>query len=175
MLDSLFAFVGVLRPDGTLIDVNRGPLELAGVSADDVLGQKFWDCTWWGHSPEIAARVRDECRRAADGEVIRYDTTARIAGDGRLMIDYMIAPLRDDRGRITHLVASAVDITERVRAQRDLSHSTRLLNAIAEQTDDLLFVKDREGRMVMANRATLQSLGREAEQVLGFTVERDPR
>ncbi|HET9023181.1 MAG TPA: PAS domain-containing protein, partial [Burkholderiaceae bacterium] len=169
VLDSLFAFVGVLRPDGTLIDVNRGPLEVAGVSAGDVIGRKFWDCTWWGHSRESAERVRDECRRAADGEVIRYDTTVRIARDGRLMIDYMLAPLRDDRGRITHLVASAVDITARVRAQRDLANSTRLLNAIAEQTDDLLFVKDREGRMVMANRAMLEALGREAGEVIGHT------
>jgi PAS domain S-box-containing protein len=171
VLDSLFAFVGVLRPDGTLIDVNRGPLELAGIAAEDVLGRKFWDCVWWSHTPEAAARVEEECRRAAAGETIRYDTTARIAGDGRLMIDYMIAPLHDAHGRVTHLVASAVDITARVKAQRDLANSTRLLNAIAEQTDDLLFVKDRAGRMVMANRAMLQALRKDASEVIGRTDE----
>ncbi|MGZ8253824.1 MAG: PAS domain-containing protein [Burkholderiaceae bacterium] len=169
VLDSLFAFVGVLRPDGTLIDVNRGPLELAGVRAEEVIGLKFWDCPWWSHSPQARDRVREECARAAQGEVIRYDTTARIAGDGRLMIDYMIAPMRDEAGRITHLVPSAVDITDRVKAQRDLAHSTRLLNAIAEQTDDLLFVKDREGRTVMANRAMLKVLGKHAREVIGHT------
>ena len=169
VLDSLFAFVGVLRPDGTLVDVNRGPLEIAGVRAEDVVGLKFWDCPWWSHSQEARDRVREECERAARGEAIRYDTTARIAGDGRLMIDYMIAPLRDEAGRITHLVPSAVDITDRVKAQRDLAHSTRLLNAIAEQTDDLLFVKDREGRMVMANPAVLRALGKPAERVIGHS------
>ena len=169
VLDSLFAFVGVLHPDGTVIDVNRGPLEMAGVRAEDVVGLKFWDCPWWGHSAEVRDRVRQECARAARGEVIRYDTTARIVGDGRLMIDYMIAPLRDEAGRITHLVPSAVDITDRVKAQRDLAHSTRLLNAIAEQTDDLLFVKDRKGRMVMANPAVLRALGKQAERVIGHS------
>jgi PAS domain S-box-containing protein len=169
VLDKLFAFVAVLRPDGTLIDCNQGPLQLAGVTADEVLGKKFWDCVWWSDSPQAAARVRQECERAARGEVIRYDTTARMVNDGRLMIDYMIAPLRDETGRITHLVPSAVDITERVKAQRDLANSTRLLNAIAEQTDDLLYVKDRGGRMVMANRATLRMIGKPPDQVLGRT------
>ncbi|MGZ8254836.1 MAG: PAS domain-containing protein [Burkholderiaceae bacterium] len=167
VLDSLFAFVGVLKPDGTLIDVNRGPVEVAGVRPADVVGLKFWDCPWWGHSAAARERVRAECARAAAGEVIRYDTTVRIANDDQLMIDYMIAPLRDESGRITHLVPSAVDITDRVRAQRDLAHSTRLLNAIAEQTDDLLFVKDRNGRMVMANPAALRALGKRADRVIG--------
>ena len=86
------------------------------------------------------------------------------------MVDYMIAPLRDENGRITHLVPSAVDVTDRERAKRELAHSTRLLNAIAEQTEDLLFVKDREGRLVMANRATLQALGKDEGRVLGTTA-----
>ena len=68
-------------------------------------------------------------------------------------------------------MASAVDITARVKAQRDLANSTRLLNAIAEQTDDLLFVKDRAGRMVMANRAMLQALRKDASEVIGRTDE----
>jgi PAS domain S-box-containing protein len=171
VVDSLFAFVGVLHADGTLVDINRGPLEVAGVRAEEVLGRKFWDCPWWGESDDVRARVRDECMRAAAGETIRYDTTVRSADGGRLMIDYMIAPLRDDEGRISHLVPSAVDITERVKAQRDLALSTRLLNAIAEQTDDLLFVKDRGGRLVLANPATLRALGKPEGGVLGRTFE----
>ncbi len=171
VLDSLFTFVGVLKADGTVVDVNRGPLELAGIRAEDVIGRKFWDCEWWGHSEEARERVREECERAAQGETFRYDTTARIAGGELLTIDYMLVPLRDPTGRITHLVPSAVDITERVRAQRELKRSTQLVNAIAEQTHDMLFVKDLDGRMVMANRATLRALGKDASQVLGFTVE----
>jgi PAS domain S-box-containing protein len=171
VLDSLFVFVAVLRPDGTLIDVNRGPLDVSGLRAEDVIGHKFWDCPWWSESDAIRQRVREECLRAAGGEVIRYDTAARVANGGHLMIDYMIAPLRDEAGHITHLVPSGVDITERVKAQRDLARSTRLLNAIAEQTDDLLFVKDRDGRLVMANPAMLRALGKAADEVIGQTAE----
>jgi len=55
-----------MTPDGTLTEVNRAPLESAGIPADAVIGKKFWDCHWWSHSPEsageIARRLR-ACRR----------------------------------------------------------------------------------------------------------------
>ena len=51
VLDNLYAFVGVLTVDGTLIEANRAPLEAAGISASEVLGKKFWDCFWWSYSP----------------------------------------------------------------------------------------------------------------------------
>ena len=58
VLDSLFAFVGVLLPDGTVVDVNRGPLDMAGVRAEEVIGRKFWDCIWWSHADTVRQRVR---------------------------------------------------------------------------------------------------------------------
>jgi PAS domain-containing protein len=46
VLDSLFAFVGVMSPDGTLLQANRAPLEAAGIDAQDVMGKPFWDTYW---------------------------------------------------------------------------------------------------------------------------------
>jgi PAS domain S-box-containing protein len=169
VLDGIFAFVAVLEPDGTLIEVNSGPLELAGIKADDVIGRKFWDCVWWSHTEGVAARIRSDCEGAGRGEVIRYDAGVTVAGGARVMFDYMIAPLRDDHGRITHLVASAVDVTERVNAQRELLRSSTLLKAIAEQTSDLVYVKDRLGRLILGNPALVREVGKPVEQLIGRT------
>jgi PAS domain S-box-containing protein len=113
VLNDLFAFVGVMTADGTLIDVNRAPLEAAGIAASEVLGKKFWDCYWWSHSPEIQTQVRKACERAAGGEIVRYDVPVRMAGDKRMWIDFQISPLRDTKGHITHLIPSAMDIAVR--------------------------------------------------------------
>src|SRR5271157_3902219 len=56
VLDSLFIFVGVLTPDGTLIEANKGPLEAAALSPEDVLGKPIWDTYWFNHSPEVQAQ-----------------------------------------------------------------------------------------------------------------------
>ena len=118
VLDNLFAFVGVMELDGTLVEVNRAPLEVANLTAADVVGRKFWDCPWWSHSAEVQDRLRDAWRRARQGEVVRYDVPIRTTGNGRMWIDFQLAPLRDDAGRITHLVPSGIDLTPRRNAEQ---------------------------------------------------------
>jgi PAS domain S-box-containing protein len=136
VLDNLFAFVGVLAPDGTLLDANRAPLDAAGITLEEVRGRPFWEAYWWSHDPVAQARVREACRRAAAGQSSRYDVEVRMAGDSRMAIDFQVAPLRDSAGLITHLIPSAVDITERKRSEeakmllaREVDH--RAKNALA--------------------------------------------
>ncbi|WP_431271056.1 PAS domain S-box protein [Dankookia sp. P2] len=136
VLDNLFAFVGVLAPDGTLLDANRAPLEAAGITLEEVRGRPFWEAYWWSYDPVVEAAMREACLRAAAGETSRYDVEVRMAGDSRMAIDFQVAPLRDAAGRITHLIPSAVDITERKRSEeakmllaREVDH--RAKNALA--------------------------------------------
>lgn len=134
VLDNLFAFVGVMLPDGTLIEANRAPLEAAGIELKDVLGKKFWDCYWWNYAPDVQAELREAVSRANQGEVVRYDVMVRMAGDQRMWIDFQISPLCDETGRITHLVPSAMDINGRKQIENELRQSKRHL----EQTNALL-------------------------------------
>jgi len=41
VLDNLFAFVGVLTPDGILIEANRSPMAAPDISASEVIGKPF--------------------------------------------------------------------------------------------------------------------------------------
>jgi PAS domain S-box-containing protein len=123
VIDSPFILVGVLAPDGTLIEANRGPLEAAGLTIADVRGRLFWECRWWDHDPAMQARAREACERAAAGVSSRFDAVVRMAGASRMRIDFQIAPLRDAQGRITHLVPSAIDVTARRAAEEALAES----------------------------------------------------
>lgn len=125
VLDSLFAFVGVMTPDGTLIEANRAPLEAAGIQAADVIGRRFWDTYWWNYSSEVQQWLRDASERAAAGEVVRGDVTVRMANDSRMALDFMIVPMRNDDGEITHLIPSAIDITDRLAAQKKIELALR--------------------------------------------------
>lgn len=125
VLDSLFTFVGVLRPDGTLTEANRAPLEAAGLTLDDVIGKKFWDCHWWNHDPDVQRRLEDAVHRAAGGETVRYDERIRVADAGFMEIDFQLVPLADEQGTITHLIPSGLDITERSEVERARRELTR--------------------------------------------------
>lgn len=139
VLNNLFAFVGVLELDGTLIEANEAPLQAAGISRDEVVGRKFWDCFWWNYSTEVQDQLRDAWRRAGRGELVRYDVPVRIAGDTRMMIDFQLAPLRNAQGEITHLIPSAMDITDRKAAEEAIQRlNEELEDRMAQRTDELL-------------------------------------
>ncbi len=121
ILDTLFTCVGVLDLDGTLVDANAAFLEAAGVRLDEVHGSRFWDCYAWNYSESVRRRIREACEGAAKGQPFRFEASVRVAEDARKQIDLQIAPLRDDAGRITHLVASAVDITARRQREEELA------------------------------------------------------
>src|SRR5262249_6790493 len=116
--DNLFAFVGMLDPDGTLLQANAAPLLAGRLASQDVRGKKFWDTYWWNYSDEVREQLRAACARASRGEVVRYDVVVRMARDTRMTIDFQVAPLRDEEGRITHLIPSGVDVTERRRVEQ---------------------------------------------------------
>jgi PAS domain S-box-containing protein len=118
MLDSMFTFVGLFSLDGTLIDANRAAVEAFGLKRKDMIGRKIWDTYYWSHSPEVQAGVRDAIARAAQGEIVRGDHVVRVAEGEYLTVDVIHGPLRDREGRVVEVIGSAVDITERVKAEQ---------------------------------------------------------
>lgn len=172
VLDSLYAFVGVMEPDGTLIEANRAPLEAAGITAEDVIGRKFWECYWWSYSPELQARLQDDIRRAREGEVIRYDVQVRMKNETLMWIDFQISPLRDESGRITHLIPSGIDLTPRRTAEEALRESEAKLSAIIERLPVGVGMVDETGRTIMLNPAGLRMHGFESvEEMIGSLAE----
>lgn len=156
VLDSLFGFVGVLTPDGTVVDANRAPLEIAALTADDVVGRRFWDCYWWNWSADVQGRMRDAVARAAAGEVVRYDTPVRTAGDGRIWIDFQIHPLIDDDGRVTHLIPSGTDISGRRQVEDALRESEQRFRLLADTLPVLVWVHGPDGRQEWVNDTYLR-------------------
>jgi len=167
VLYNLFAFVGVMTVDGTLTDANRSSLEAAGIPASEVLGKKFWECYWWSYSPEVQAQLRDACERAAGGEVVRYDVPVRMAGDTRVWIDFQLSPLRDTKGRITHLIPSALEITVRHAAEEALRESEQRFRIMADGLPLMIWVHNDRGELQFVNQAYLEFFGVTPEQVAG--------
>jgi PAS domain S-box-containing protein len=167
VLDNVSVFVGVLTPDGTLVEANRAPLDAAGLDPQEVLGRKFWDTYWWSYSDEVVTRLRRSIERAARGEPVRYDVPVRVGEDEFLWIDFRIEALRDDDGRITHLVPSGSDLTDRLEAARALVESERRFRAMADQTPLLVWVHGPDGRQEFVNDTFCAYFGVSREEMVG--------
>jgi PAS domain S-box-containing protein len=76
-------------------------------------------------------------------------------------------PIRDEQGQIVEWCGTSTDIDDRKRIEEELRQKNAILDVINESAPTPIFVKDREGRIIYANPATLQVLGKPASEVIG--------
>ncbi|MDA3959328.1 MAG: ATP-binding protein [Planctomycetota bacterium] len=113
-----------LKPDGSLLAVNRVALADLGVDdADAYLGMHFADTPWW--PPHLRERCREAVCRSATGETVRFQFEAPTA-HGDVVLDFVISPYRDQGGAVRYLLAEGHDITELEEVRSRLAHSQRL-------------------------------------------------
>lgn len=128
IIDHIAAFVGVLNRDGTIVEINEAALRVSGSRREDVVGRKLWEAEWFNYDPDVSAEIKQGVMRAAEGRLVRFDTTARTLSGTILTIDFLIHPVLDENtGEVLSLVPSGIDITERKRFEDDLRRSLDLL------------------------------------------------
>lgn len=113
----------------------------------------------------------DERRVMATGQPLEDVEERETWIDGRVTwVSTTKVPLRNSEGAVIGTFGISRDITERKRADEALAQERNLLRTLIDNLPDAVFVKDTDGRFVIANKATVQDLGAGAEEeVLGRT------
>jgi PAS domain S-box-containing protein len=128
VLNNMIAMIGLMTPGGILIEANRTALKVANLQQQDVFGLPLEESYWWSWSSEEQERLRQAIRKAAAGIPSRYDALLRIGEVEFRTIDFMLSPMFGDDGRVAYLIPSAIDITERKRAEQALHESEERLH-----------------------------------------------
>lgn len=125
ILDNLFAYVALLDTNGVVQEVNKAPLDRAGYRREDVIGGYFYDAPWWNYNDQVREQLIAAIDAAKQGKSSRYDVVAKM-GDDFVPLDFLIAPVYDDSGKIIGLLPTAVDITERKHLEEELQRQAHL-------------------------------------------------
>ena len=129
---------------------------------------------------ERAYGTRGEALRADIGRLYALDRRAdggdheiRTAAGGVRIWSFGSAPLgRDARGRRL-VVSMAADVTDLRRAEERRGAAERLLRDVVDGAADPIFVKDREGRFLLANRRTAEIFGAPSPEAVQGRRDRD--
>jgi PAS domain S-box-containing protein len=167
IFDATFQFIGLLRPDGTLVEANQTALEFAGIEPEDVIGKPFWEAYWWSHSPRVQQRLRDAIARAARGELVRYNERVRGANDSRVVIDFTLKPVFDGE-EVVLLIPEGRDISDLIRAQRALRRQQRRTIRILNAAGEGILGVNAEGVVTFANEAAAALLGGPPQALVGL-------
>ncbi|MEB3312133.1 MAG: PAS domain S-box protein [Snowella sp.] len=133
IFNNTFQFIGLLSPDGTLLEANQTALDFAGLKREDVVGLPFWEAYWWRISKKTQVQLQQAIARARRGEFIRYEV--EVWGNNQVVvpIDFSLRPLRDESGEVILLIPEGRDISEQKRAEFALHQLNQDLELRVEQ------------------------------------------
>jgi len=171
LFDSPFHYTVLLTPDGLLFNINRTALAEGGIPREAVLGTPFWELGWWGTSPQVQVRVREAIGRAAQGELVREDQSLCEDEDCLFVVELLLAPVRNNEGRIVHLVAEVRDISYRRQAELELRTSEERFRRAMHLSAVGMALVTPDGRVLDTNRALCSIVGYSIEELLAGTVE----
>ena len=133
IFNSSFQFIGLLDPEGTILEANQTALDFIDCSNADVVGKPFWETPWWAHSPQLQKCLKEGIVEAARGKLVRFEGE-HLGKDGqRIVIDFSLKPVLNEQSEIVLIIPEGRDITERVlaeeaaqRMQQESAHVMRL-------------------------------------------------
>jgi PAS domain S-box-containing protein len=132
IFDSALELIGLLSPDGTLLEANRSSLDFLGISRDEVVGRPVWETPWWKDSPHEQRRLREAIAAAARGRTVQFETRHRNQRGDERIIHFSLRPVFDRDGRVQYLVPEGRDVTDQWSLERqkdqflaNISHDLR--------------------------------------------------
>ncbi len=138
IFNQTYQLIGLLTPDGKVLEMNETGLTFGGFSTDDVLGKPFWEMPWWQISDQTQQDLKAAIAKAANGEFIRYEVDVLDANRQVATLDFSLKPLRDKTGEITLLIPEGRNITERKAAEAKIRQLNSELEArVAQRTAEI--------------------------------------
>jgi len=119
LFEHAFVFIGLLTPEGVLLELNRSGLLFTGVEREAVIGAHLLDSPWMKHSTEATReRLSQALVEAAKGRHLRTELEVRDASGQTVVLEVSLTPVLEEQ-RVTFLVAEGRDITERKRTEEE--------------------------------------------------------
>ena len=157
--------VGLFRTsaDGQILDANTALAHLLGYdSADDLTATIAVD---WYIDPADRQRWRDRLNH--ERSVSGFEVRLRRRDGEQIWVRESARAVRDSAGAVSFYEGMIEDVTEKRLAEEALRQQHSILNAVIEGTPNPIFVKDVEGRYLVANSAAARVLGHAKENILG--------
>ncbi len=169
-LDVLNNMLLALDVRGHVTMINRFGCEFLGQAEDEIVGASLFG----RFAPQPARAERGFFRileKLAAGQACCQTRAPIVASDGCVhTLDWRLSPLRGPAGQVIGCMASSLDVTEQLAAERTAMRFGSDLEATLNALPDLLLEFDAEGRYVHVHTARDELLAVPKECMLGRRV-----
>ncbi len=120
--------------------------------------------------PGDRSQVAQLFGQGEQGGVRTCQALIQLGAGRRLLFDVAVVPLLED-GKVLGFAGSAVDVTERWAAQRNLQNQLEFRDLMLEMNPLPISLTDMDSRVVLVNRAWEEYQGRQRKHVVGLLLE----
>jgi PAS domain S-box-containing protein len=149
------SLVIVVDPHGRIVRFNRACEQASGWTEAELRGQEFWEAL---HPPEWRAEGRRYYQGGdSAGELpTAYEAEWQTRSGERRLISWINRPVFDASGKLTYVLGTGTDVTERRRLEADLRRAAVEWRETFDGLPLGVAVVDPEGRIVRANRTAVE-------------------
>ena len=154
--------ISILDADGQYIYANQQFADLHGYDPEELIG-KHWELVY---PEEDVPKVREEILPAVERAGYWHGETVSLRADGDTVpVDHTLATT--ERGE---LVCTVRDISDRKERTRKLQQKTARLEALFENSPDMINVHDTNGEILDPNPRLCEKTGYDASEITDMTV-----
>lgn len=146
---------------GGIVDFNDRAIDAYGYTAEAFSRLNIFDLRERQWAPTVA----EELRKVQQAGAMRFDSV-HVRKNGEVFpVETSVRAVNID-GKYFHQ-AIVRDMTERHRAQDELIRQKKFIRQVMDGNPNLIFVKDAEGRFLLANEAMATSYGHTTDSIIG--------
>ncbi len=156
----------ITNPAGEIEFVNPAFEEITGYTFNEVFGKHTRILKSGHHKQEFYEKMWKIINMGVkwEGEILNRRKNKELFWE-----EVTISPIKDDTGEIRNFLAIKNDISQRKRALKDLEYNRKLLREIMNRVPQFIYVRDSEGRYLLANQAFAGHRGKDPEDIIGLT------
>jgi len=115
-------FIGLLKPNGIVVEMNQTALTLSGFTHETLNGQLLWNMP--NLSPPMQEQIKLAVTTAAQGETTRCVVPIPNSKGANITLNLSLLPVTNTQDEIVWILAEGQDISEYQRMEEELRHAT---------------------------------------------------
>ena len=168
VLDTVDALVAVFDPAGRIVRFNRACEAASGYDVPSLIGRYVWD-KLIPHS-DIPAAQENFARLRAERVPVAFENQWVHRDGGVRRIAWSASPLLDERGQVSFIIATGIDVTIQRAAEATLRESEARYRQLVEGSLGMVCTHDLRGTLLSVNTHGAQSVGLNREDMVGHRL-----
>ena len=160
----------IVSPAGKIVYCNSYGLNFVGWEVGELIGQDYFDV--FVPKNDQTGRRQDYERAIKRAGYWEENMRTIVTKLGELKyLNFSAVVLKDEMGNISGLAKIGADITEQVGTSNALQNSNEALQDLFDNSNDLIFICTMTGKFLFANRAFMQKVGYEVDELSTLNIK----